>query len=86
MQGAAGSSSSGSSSGTGIVEAQGQTPVAGGTSGSRAEEGRAQPSGEDRENDSAAVTAVIWKELAELSAAQAKLKVGQQSFFCCQLL
>ena len=32
---------------------------------------------EDKENDAAAVTAVIWKELAELSAAQAKLKV------CC---
>lgn len=30
---------------------------------------------EDKENDHAAVTAVIWKELAELSAAQAKLKV-----------
>lgn len=32
---------------------------------------------EEKENDAAAVTAVIWKELAELSAAQAKLKV------CC---
>jgi hypothetical protein len=41
--------------------------------GSKAEE---QPSAEDKENDAAAVTAVIWKELAEMSAAQAKLKVG----------
>ena len=41
--------------------------------GSKAEE---QPAGEDKENDAAAVTAVIWKELAEMSAAQAKLKVS----------
>lgn len=34
-----------------------------------------QVAGEDKENDAAAVTAVIWKELAELSAVQAKLKV-----------
>lgn len=40
---------------------------------------------EDKENDHAAVTAVIWKELAELSAAQAKLKVAFQmnAGFCC---
>jgi len=41
--------------------------------GSKAEE---QPTVEDKENDAAAVTAVIWKELAEMSAAQAKLKVS----------
>ncbi|KAL0042137.1 hypothetical protein WJX77_004388 [Trebouxia sp. C0004] len=41
--------------------------------GSKAEE---QPSGEDKESDAAAVTAVIWKELAEMSAAQAKLKAA----------
>ncbi|KAL0041471.1 hypothetical protein WJX79_004651 [Trebouxia sp. C0005] len=41
--------------------------------GSKAAE---QSSGEDKENDAAAVTAVIWKELAEMSAAQAKLKAA----------
>ena len=40
-------------------------------------EGEGAEGEEDKENDAAAVTAVIWKELAELSAAQAKLKV------CC---
>lgn len=47
-------------------------------SGSKAGEvegGSAPAAEEDKENDAAAVTAVIWKELAELSAAQAKLKV-----------
>lgn len=38
-------------------------------------EGEQAEGEEDKENDHAAVTAVIWKELAELSAAQAKLKV-----------
>ena len=49
-----------------------------GVEDSRAESGGAEGDGEDKENDAAAVTAVIWKELAELSAAQAKLKVGQR--------
>lgn len=49
-----------------------------GASTSRPEGEGAEGEGEeDKENDAAAVTAVIWKELAELSAAQAKLKV------CC---
>lgn len=42
------------------------------------EEWTPQASREDKENDAAAVTAVIWKELAELSAVQAKLKVSAQ--------
>ena len=74
--GAAGTSSSSSNTGTGATAAYTELPAASGGSGSRAQEGaQAQPSGEDKENDAAAVTAVIWKELAELSAAQAKLKV-----------
>ena len=40
------------------------------------EGGSAPPAEEDKESDAAAVTAVIWKELAELSAVQAKLKVS----------
>lgn len=56
--------------GTAATAAARPSPV---PAGSKAEE---QPSGEDKENDAAAVTAVIWKELAEMSAAQAKLKVG----------
>ncbi|KAL3162862.1 hypothetical protein ABBQ32_009314 [Trebouxia sp. C0010 RCD-2024] len=40
------------------------------------EEWTPQASREDKENDAAAVTAVIWKELAELSAVQAKLKAA----------
>ncbi len=49
-------------------------------------------SAQDKENDAAAVTAVIWKELAEMSAAQAKLKVrllwlcDYQTLLCeCQM-
>lgn len=44
---------------------------------SKAEDGQ---SAEDKENDAAAVTAVIWKELAEMSAAQAKLRVRADLF------
>ena len=74
--GAAGTSSSGSNTGAGATAAHTEPSVASGASGSGAQEGvQAHPSGEDKENDAAAVTAVIWKELAELSAAQAKLKV-----------
>ena len=56
-------------------------------------EGEGAEGEEDKEGDAAAVTAVIWKELAELSAVQAKLKVGchlvslnhqyMHSCFCC---
>lgn len=58
-------------------------PQSRGAEGGGAEDSRAESSGaegeeEDKENDAVAVTAVIWKELAELSAAQAKLKVGQR--------
>ncbi|KAL0050442.1 hypothetical protein WJX82_011314 [Trebouxia sp. C0006] len=56
--------------GTAATAAARPSPV---PAGSKAEE---QPSAEDKENDAAAVTAVIWKELAEMSAAQAKLKAA----------
>lgn len=50
-------------------------PEPSGSKAGEVEGGSAQGAGEDKESDAAAVTAVIWKELAELSAAQAKLKV-----------
>ncbi|DBA84981.1 TPA: hypothetical protein ACH3X2_005720 [Trebouxia sp. C0005] len=56
--------------GTAATAAASPSPV---PAGSKAAE---QSSGEDKENDAAAVTAVIWKELAEMSAAQAKLKAA----------
>ena len=55
--------------GTAATAAASPSPVA---AAGKAEEG---PSAEEKETDAAAVTAVIWKELAEMSAAQAKLKV-----------
>lgn len=57
--------------GTAATAAASPSPVA---AAGKAEEG---PSAEEKETDAAAVTAVIWKELAEMSAAQAKLKVSQ---------
>ena len=60
--------------GTAATAAASPTPV---PSVSKAEDGQ---SAEDKENDAAAVTAVIWKELAEMSAAQAKLRVRADLF------
>ena len=59
--------------GTAATAAASPSPVA---AAGKLEEG---PSAEEKETDAAAVTAVIWKELAEMSAAQAKLKVSQLS-------
>lgn len=72
----AGTSSSAITSGAGASAASSPAPARSEASASKPEEeGTPQASGEDKENDAAAVTAVIWKELAELSAVQAKLKV-----------
>lgn len=73
----AGTGSSTTTSEGGPSAASTSPPVGPGASASKpGEEAPAQSSGEDKENDAAAVTAVIWKELAELSAVQAKLKVS----------
>ena len=74
-------SMSGSGSRSGAVAAHSPAPDGSEPSTSKAGEGEgeggaSQAAGEDKDNDAAAVTAVIWKELAELSAAQAKLKVS----------
>ncbi|KAL3161053.1 hypothetical protein ABBQ38_009436 [Trebouxia sp. C0009 RCD-2024] len=73
----AGTSSSAITSGAGASAASSPAPARSEASASKPEEeGTPQASGEDKENDAAAVTAVIWKELAELSAVQAKLKAA----------
>ena len=75
--------SSTANTGSGAAAAQSPAPVGSEPSTSKAGVGEgqgegetSQAAGEDKENDAAAVTAVIWKELAELSAVQAKLKVS----------
>ena len=68
-----------SSAGAGAFAAPSPAPVGPEPSTSKLGEGEggaAHATGEDKEDDAAAVTAVIWKELAELSAVQAKLKVS----------
>ena len=65
--------------GQGLFAAPSPAPVGPEPSTSKLREGEggaAHATGEDKEDDAAAVTAVIWKELAELSAVQAKLKVS----------
>ena len=72
-------SNSATDTGAGVFAAHSPAPVGPEPSASKERKGEgvaAQAGGEDKEDDAAAVTAVIWKELAELSAVQAKLKVS----------